>query len=38
MLIAMRCDFTSLEDAIADTNAQIIEFDAASDDLGEIVR
>ncbi|MGH1483876.1 MAG: glycerophosphodiester phosphodiesterase family protein [Geminicoccales bacterium] len=38
ILMARRCDFTSLEETITDTNAQIIEFDVTSDDLGEVTR
>ncbi len=38
ILMARRCNFTSLEETITDTNAQIIEFDVTSDDLGEVTR
>ena len=38
ILMARRCDFTSLEDTIANTDAQIIEFDVTSDDLGDVAR
>jgi glycerophosphoryl diester phosphodiesterase len=36
ILMARRCDFESLEAAIADCNSQIIELDVNQDDLGEI--
>ncbi|MGI9490924.1 MAG: hypothetical protein ACR2QF_00710 [Geminicoccaceae bacterium] len=36
--MARRCDFPSLEEAIVDTNAQIIEFDVTSDDLRDVAR
>ena len=36
ILMASRCKFSSLEDAIASYGTQIIEFNAATDDLSEI--
>ena len=36
MLMARRCDFGSLEAAIADSRSQIVEFDSAVDDLDEL--
>ena len=36
ILMARRCDFGSLEEAIADSRSQIVEFDAAVDDLGQV--
>ncbi len=36
MLMARRCDFGSLEAAIADSRSQIVEFDTAVDDIDEL--